>query len=204
MTTLIASSDLTVFFHEQIQQAVDHQKVKTDDATRQYLVRLLTVFSRSDHLFEHTQNGIELRPLAIHYAEALEAPTEEARNLNLQRLGDLALFVSGVFPDALNRQLVDVDYYIAMGGNAYGSLSALPHKSTRWRTLADIFHQLAAQFSRFVEVLNEVCEKAYFTNDRDIMRLYEKWQKTGSARIAGQLRQLGIEPLMGSISQRAH
>ncbi len=195
MTALIASSDLTVFFHEQIQQAITHQKVRTDAATSHYLTRLLTVFSRSDSLFEHTQNGVELRPLAMHYAEALEAPNEEVRNQNLQRLGDVALFVSGVFPDALNRQCVDVDYYIAMGGNAYGSLSALHHQSTRWRTRADIFQALAAQFRQFVDVLNEVCERAYFTNNHDVMRLYEKWQRTGSARLAGQLRQLGIEPI---------
>jgi len=40
----------------------------------------------------------------------------------MQRLGDTALFIAGVFADSLNRKLVDVDYYVAMGGTAYAQV----------------------------------------------------------------------------------
>ena len=53
------------------------------------------------------------------YSDALEEESGEARNQILRRLGDVALFISGVFSRSLKRRVVDVDYYIAMGGGAY-------------------------------------------------------------------------------------
>ena len=84
---------------------------------------MLTLFSRSDELYEDDGENYGLRPLALMLADAASAESIEHRNRLLQRIGDVALFVSGFFADGLAEKAVDIDYYVHMGGNAYGSLS---------------------------------------------------------------------------------
>ncbi|HXH04788.1 MAG TPA: hypothetical protein VNN09_15920 [Candidatus Competibacteraceae bacterium] len=198
---LIVDANVREFFRGLVMAATRHQGVESTDDTLYYLVNLLTTFSRSESLFEHTSEGLMLRPLAQLYSEAVEATSGERRNLALQRLGDVALFISGVFPHSLSRKPVDVDYYIAMGGGAYGYLSAAAHETRRWRVLQAVFLELARNFTSYVDVLGEVCERAHFHDDSDILRLYELWLRTGSRRMAKQLRRLGIEPSSGSLSR---
>jgi hypothetical protein len=145
-----------------------------------------------------------LRPLALLYGEALEAPSHEERNQALKRLGDVALFISGVFADSLNRKLVDVDYYIAMGGKAYSYLSDSSRNTLRWQVLSEVFEELASKFAVFVDILGEVSENAHFNRDVDVMRLYEVWLRTGSKRAGRRLQRLGIQPLHASVSRRQH
>ena len=51
------------------------------------------------------------------------APTVAERERGLQRLGDVSLFVAGFFAHSFARKLIDIDYHIAMGGQAYGTLA---------------------------------------------------------------------------------
>jgi hypothetical protein len=44
-------------------------------------------------------------------------------------------------------------------------------------------------------VLNEVSERSHLSSDKDVLRLYEIWMRTGSKRRESQLRKLGIEPV---------
>ncbi len=67
-----------------------------------------------------------------------------------------------------------------------------PHGSRR--TLAAVFAELAQKFQPLVDALNEVSESAYTHSDRDILRLYEIWLKTGSARCHALLARLGVDP----------
>lgn len=199
---LITESNLTTFFNQLVTEAIARQQFKANEEAVQYLVALLATFARPENFYERTHEGLTLRPLASLYATAIEAGSIDERNSTLKRLGDVALFIAGVFPDILNRQLVDVDYYIAMGGNAYGYLSEA-NGGRRWRYLRSIFAELAERFVKYVDILNDVSERSHFANNADIMRLYERWMRTGSDRIANRLRQLGIEPNC-TLSSRHH
>jgi hypothetical protein len=165
-----------------------------DDHTEAYVVNLLTMFSRSDALFEPTPLGPRLRPLALMLADAAEAPSAEHRTRTLQRLGDVSLFVAGFFSQGFARRLVDLDYHIAMGGRAYGTLADTCREGVRGKALSGVFAELAAKFQRVVDALNDVSEMAHKHDHRDVMRQYEIWLKTGSPRAHGILRSLGVEP----------
>jgi hypothetical protein len=128
-------------------------------------------------------------------ADALEAPTAVARQRSLQRLGDVSLFIAGFFARSFARKLIDIDYHIAMGGNAYSSLADTMQRSMSGRCVAGIYAQLAQKFQRLVDALNEVSEMSYRHTDADILRLYEIWMKTGSARAQGILTKLGVQPV---------
>jgi len=201
---VIANPSLHSFFHQSVQSAVRNQQLDASEDSLQYLASLLTVFSRSEDLFERTPDGVHLKPLALMYADAVENTTTSGRVRILQKLGDTALFITGVFADSLNRKIVDVDYYIAMGGSAYSSVSSTMGSRFQDRAGQQLFNELTEKFVSFVDVLSEVCEQANFNTNRDVMRLYEVWIRTGSKRARSQLQKLGITPIPGSRTEFRH
>jgi len=195
--TIQPVASLKEFFKDALHDALSHQHVAVEDQTEHYVVNLLTLFSDADALYERQPHEpaqrAGLKPLVVMLGEALEAPTHEARCRGLQRLGDVSLFIAGFFSAGFARKLVDVDYHIAMGGRAYGTL-AESCPPARGRTLRQVFAELASKFVPVVDALNEISESSYQHSDRDRLRLYELWLKTGSERSRRLLRKLGIEP----------
>jgi hypothetical protein len=197
---LIAVSNLREFFHDSVQHALREQRVDIDDHTEHYVVNVLTMFARSEELYERTAEGIRLKPLAHMLAQAAEASTAEQREHTLRRLGDVSLFIAGFFAQSFARKLIDIDYHIAMGGRAYGTLAEAARGRIRTQALAAIYLELAQKFQRLVDVLNSVAEMAYTHTDKDILRLYEIWMKTGSPRAHAILQKLGVTPVAASIA----
>jgi hypothetical protein len=202
--SLVAVSSLKEFFRDAFHAASAKQHLDIDEAAEQYVVNLLTMFSRADALYERTADGLRIKPLAHMLGEALTAPTEFARQRSLQRLGDVALFVAGFFARSFARKLIDIDYHIAMGGNAYGSLADTMQRSSSGRSVAHVYAQLSRKFQPLVDALNEISETAYQHTDADILRLYEVWMKTGSPRAHGLLNKLGVQPVKQGGYRREH
>jgi hypothetical protein len=186
-------ASLQEFFRDSVDAAMHNQRLDADDHTAYYIVNLLTLFARSEALYDGGE-GPSFRPLASVLAEAVEATTSEQRNFALQRIGDVSLFVAGFFGESLSQRLVGLDYYVKMGGGAYGWLSENVRGSLRGQIFASVFAELAAKFQEFVDVLSEVRDTARGSDDTDVLRLYEMWLQTGSPRAARLLRRLGIEP----------
>lgn len=201
---LITETSLQEYFQSSISDALDNQNVEAGADTIHYVVNLLTSFSRAEALFERTRDGVMVRPLALLYAEAVEGATAEERNRALRRLGDVALFISGVFSQSLNRCVVDIDYYVSMGGSAYSHLSETMRGTDRGRALSGIYYELASKFVAFVDVLGEVSEAPNCNNSLDVLRQYEIWLRTGSERAAGRLRAVGIQPSRTASSRLRH
>ena len=202
--SLVAVSSLREFFRDAFHAASERQRLDIDEQAEQYVVNLLTMFSRADALYEQTTDGLRIRPLAQMLADAWEAPTIAARQRALQRLGDVSLFVAGFFARSFARKLIDIDYHIAMGGNAYSSLADTMQRSPPGRCVAGIYSQLSQKFQGLVDALNDVSDMSYKHTDADILRLYEIWMKTGSPRAHGLLRQLGVQPIAAGGARREH
>jgi hypothetical protein len=194
--SLVAVANLREFFHDSVQTALRKQRVDVDDHTEHYVVNVLTMFARSEELYESTPEGVRLRPLAHMLADASEASSPQQRDDALRRLGDVSLFIAGFFAQSFARKLIDIDYHIAMGGRAYGTLADNLRGTMRGQAFAAVFLELAQKFQRLVDVLNEVAEMAYTHSDKDILRLYEIWMKTGSPRAYAILRRLGVAPVI--------
>ncbi len=111
-------SNLRDYFRRSIEGISENQGVDMDPHAAHYVVNLLTSFSRSEELYEDDGEIYGLRPLALMLADAAKASSVAERSQSLQRIGDVSLFVSGFFSDSLVRNVVDIDYYINMGGNA--------------------------------------------------------------------------------------
>jgi len=194
-------SNLCDYFRTSIDEAITQQGVDVDPHATHYVVNMMTLFSRSENLYEDHGEAYGLRPLALMLADAADAPSPAHRNRMLQRIGDVALFISGFFVDGLANKAVDVDYYIHMGENAYGSLSEETRGTFRGRAFADVFRELASKFQVFTDVLHEVRDNARSNSDASLLRTYEIWQKTGSRRAARLLREHGVVPI--GVARRA-
>lgn len=168
------------YFKELVDGALVHQRLSAGELTAYYVVNLLAGFLQR-------RAGAEV-PLAIRLAHALDRGGAEQR-ATLRQIGDLSLFVSGFFSDSLRRKLVDVDYYVTIGGCAYNALSRFDSD-----TLSPVFGELAEKFVGFVDVLSEVSERTSCSTNADLLRLYEKWLKTGSRRSGQLLAERGVVP----------
>jgi hypothetical protein len=170
------------FFKELVEGAIAHQRVAANELTAFYVVQLLTSF------VERRAAADNDAPLGIRLAYALESGGIQQR-ATLREIGDLSLFVSGFFSDSLNRKLVDIDYYVSIGEHAYTALSRVATE-----TFAPVFAELGDKFVAFVDVLSEVSERTTCASNADLLRLYEKWLKTGSVRSGQLLVERGVVP----------
>ena len=201
---VVAVQDLRDYFRNSFDTAINKQGVEVDPHAAHYVVNLLTLYSRSDEFYEEHRDTYGLRPLAMMMADASDARSAEERNCTLQRLGDVSLFVAGFFADGLADKVVDLDYYISMGGSAYGSLSDEMRGTLRGKIFASIYRELAEKFQVLVDVLNEVRDGARNESGNNLLRTYEVWLKTGSKRASRLLRKNGVIPMSDSVFTRRH
>jgi hypothetical protein len=176
------------WFREMVGDALSQRRIKIQEVTEFYLVNLLASFLEKERLFvEDADGNVRAEPLALILLKALEGD-RRARARELRRLGDTALFVSGFFGDSLARSLVQVDYYIAMGERAYGTLAGTERAAGQ----ADLFEELAARFPDFVDLFSEIAELSNLRSNRGLLRLYERFLLTRSERVADLLRARGV------------
>ncbi len=179
------------WFREMVAESLSHRRLEIQEVTEFYLVNLLAGFLDREKLFVEQEDGtVEVEPLAMILLRALEAD-RRTRAASLRRLGDTALFVSGFFGDSLARSLVDVDYYIAMGERAYGTLAETE------RGLDGLYGELAARFGLFVDLFAEIAELSDLRSNRGLVRLYERFLATRDARVAQRLRERGVALFAG-------
>ena len=186
-------TSLTEYFRDSLQTALQKQRLAVDGHTQHYVVNVLTLFARSEALFEQTPDGLRLKPLVAMLSEALAASNLAERQRGLQRLGDVSLFIAGFFASSFARKLVDIDYHISMGARAYSTL-ADTDRSRRGTVLSRVFAELAGKFQPLVDALNEISESSCNQSNVDALRLYELWIRTGSRRSWRLLRELGVIP----------
>lgn len=184
---LIVGKSVEEWFRERITETLTQRRLRVQEATEFYLVNLLASFLATERLFVEEPDGtVSSEPLAFIFLKALEGG-RRVRRRELRRLGDTALFVSGFFGDSLARSLVDVDYYIAMGERAYGTLA----DADRGTALAP-FDELSGRFGVFVDVFAEIAELSNLRSNRGLVRLYERFLATRSERVAELLRARGV------------
>ncbi len=170
------------YFKELVESSLARQHLQAGDLTEYYLVNLLCRYVRPDHV--DAEHG-EL--LAIRLARAMQTAGTEQRT-RLRSLGDFSLFTAGFFSDSFRRRNIDVDYYVSMGEYAYGSLSRAED------ALREVFAELATKFVGFSDVLADISERTAIGSNNDVLRLYEKWLRTGSHRDGQRLIERGIVP----------
>ncbi|HEY8278131.1 MAG TPA: hypothetical protein VIH99_00820 [Bdellovibrionota bacterium] len=191
-TTGIIFLNPSEYFQGAVSGAVANLRLKVSEHAQHYIVQLLHHFIAAENLIPIDGEGKPADTLTQRLALALEEVKAEQRAAKLRQLGDYSLYVAGFFSDSLSRKLVDVDYYIGMGGAAYENVARLEEKKNR----SALFLELSHKFPNFVEVLSQISEETGFNPEshRDLLRVYDLWLKTGSKKFANQLVKAGINP----------
>jgi hypothetical protein len=189
MSQLVQTPSLKEFFKNLLEEVIQRQRVAIAEGTEFYLVNLLSEFAFTDNLFSEGEDGRrEQEPLAVLYHRALQQQRDE-RIRTLRRLGDVSLYQAGFFAGALREGPVGPDYYIQMGGAAYGQVADLAPGSG----FAAVYRELGAKFRAVVDVLEEIAARGLVCNGpQGALRVYESWVRTGSDRLERVLVDAGM------------
>lgn len=179
------------FFQEMVQKGLTDRKIQTLPVVESYLVNLLQHYLDARNLFDSTyaSEGGQKNPQTLAEAYLIAHNSElTVRVEMLRKLGDRALYISGFFGDSLSRKIVDIDYYAEIGGAAYASLA----QCTRENTMAKVYDTFAHRFLDFVDVLTYISHHSLIKSDESILRLYERYMRTGSGLAREKLVEMGV------------
>lgn len=193
--TLDLSANLETFFHDVVDDAMRKKQLAATEAAEYYLVSLLTDYARPD---ARSCEALE-RPLTLLLDEALHAPGQE-RFERLRVLGDGVLYVSGFFAPHLETRGVEVRYVTSLGARAYDSAGRML-RGASGDAGPDLFFELAENFQRFAELLSAVAERLSLSassSSSSILKMYERWLKTGSQALGSELLERGVLPVRGA------
>ncbi|MBJ6762099.1 hypothetical protein JGU66_15105 [Myxococcaceae bacterium JPH2] len=196
MSGLLASSSLKEFFKSLLDEVLARQRVGLTEGAEFYLVNLLSDFAATDALFNRDAEGRrDHEPLALLYHRALQQEREE-RIRTLRRLGDVSLYKAGFFSGALQHGLVGPDYYIQMGGSAYGQVAALAPASG----FAEVYRELCEKFRALVSLLEEIAARGMVrAGPSGALKVYESWARTGDDKLERVLVEAGLVARKGTL-----
>jgi hypothetical protein len=198
MSTIIATNSITGFFEEVVEDAIKTRGVEVTDGATSYVVGLLTDYARPDH----AAKGHMERPLAFLLDEALHTVEPGERFDRLRTLGDAVLYSCGFFADHFAARGVEKTYLFGIGTTAYGAASSmllLPAADDANKKV-DIFGELATKFESIVQIISEVADSTIAKSApgaTGLLKLYERWLKTGSSTLANELHAHGFVPMRG-------
>jgi hypothetical protein len=191
MSNLVVGSSLKEFFRLLVGEVVSRQKVGLGEVTEFYLVNLLSEFAEAEKLFVEQQE-----PLAVLYHRALQQERDE-RIRTLRRLGDVSLYTAGFFKESLQDRVVGPDYYIQMGGTAYGHLAQLSSASG----FAPVYWELHQKFQALVEVLEEIAARGQCAGGpQGQMRVFDSWVRSKNGNLEKVLVDVGMVNPKGPVN----
>lgn len=190
--TILAAHSVSGFFGEVVEDAMKSRRVDATDGATRYLIGLLTDYAHPDG---RAGEALE-RPLTLLLDEALRSPDPAERFERLRSLGDGVLYGCGFFGDHFEARGVDPKYLHGLGTRAYGAASSMLRHGGDDST-PDLFGELAVKFDEFVDVLADVADATIAMgteSSRGLLKIYERWLKTGSDRLASALTSRGVVP----------
>lgn len=202
--TILTAGSVTGFFHEVVEDAMKARRVDATDGATRYLVALLADYA---HPGEGAGETLE-RPLTLLLDEALREKDAGERFERLRVIGDGVLYGCGFFGDHFEARGVDARYLHGLGTRAYGAASSILHRGQVLGHAGDdeevadnLFGELADKFEAFVQVVAEVADATIAmgtASSGGLLRVYERWLKTGSERLASALSSHGVVPTRGT------
>jgi hypothetical protein len=196
MMAIVAAQSISGFFGEVVEEAIRAQRVDATDGATRYLIALL-----ADYAHPGSRAGETLeRPLTLLLDEALHVADAAERFERLRTLGDGVLYGCGFFSDHFEARGVDPKYLRALGMCAYGTAGSMLRQGTDEGKGPDLFEELAHNFDSFVHVVADVADATIamgMESSRGLLKVYERWLRTGSERLATALTSRGVMPTRG-------
>ena len=180
-------------FSEVVHEACAQRQVKTHPQIEAYLVQVLKHYVTSNNFHQPLQSEAEEKvpdTFAEMYLVALNSETKKKKEL-MRAVAEKSLYLTGFFAESLSKKVVDIDYYTQIGSAAYSNLAAW----TKEDALSKVFDVVSRRFTDFVYVLNYVSEKSLIQSNPDVLKLYDRYLRTGSELAREKLTELGVVTL---------
>ena len=191
---ILPASSVQGFFHVVVEDAIKSRRVEATEGATRYLVAVLADFAHPDR---RAEEALE-RPLTLLLDEALHVPDAAERFERLRLLGDGVLYGCGFFGESFEARGVDTKYLHQLGTRAYGAASSMLRAAQEG---PDLFGELADKFGVFVDVVAEVADATIAMgteSPKGLLKMYERWLRTGSERLASALTSRGMMPTRGA------
>jgi hypothetical protein len=201
MSSIAISPSMTEYFRTIVADAIRTRQIEASDAAEGYLVGLLCDYAHPGPDAESTLS----EPLTFLLRDALDAAGPE-RFRRLRVLGDGVLYTVGFFGGHIELRGVDRSYVYSVGRSAYDQAAAMlrlgGNGAAGFASLrtTHVLAELATKFERFAAVLADVADGTLARSARDersVVKLYERWLRTGSERLADELGARGLVPTRG-------
>lgn len=196
--SIVATTSVSDFFEVAVKDAMRSRGVSASQGAVSYVVALLCDLAKPGSPVGRTLE----RPLTLLLDEALHTPQLGDRFDKLRTLGDGVLYSSGFFAEHFEKRGVDTGYLVGIGRTAYDSANAIilknsarPADSTADGSVLNIFAELSTSFAALVGVIGEVANGAVASgvaSSAGLVKLYERWLKTGSSAIGQALHSHGL------------
>jgi hypothetical protein len=178
-------------FAELLKEACAYRNFKILPASETYILNMLNHYIESRNLFSPLIPDQETERLPDTFAELYLTAlnSEDPKNRAYMKiLADKALYLSGFFGDSLQRKSVDIDYYMGIGASAYSNLAAW----TKEETTAAVYSTFSKKFIDYADLLSYISDKSALQSEQNILKLYERYIKTGSDLARDKLAELGV------------
>lgn len=172
---MLTGQSSVILWQDVIKSAEQRCAITLNADLEVYLVGLLMRYLNKPELAH--------RIIATAFLQALEAKKQQNR-VSLQAVGDECLIFAGLFPQAAERKLIKINYFVDIGRSAYALISA---------THTDLFGSLALQFVVLMDVLQSIRGSDLLPHEA-----FEQWQQVGSQRALKMMQEyasLGIIPI---------
>lgn len=180
------------FFAQEVEAACVKRRIDTYPQVKAYLVNLLEFYLDARNLHEQeVDEAGNRKPKTLAEMFLLAQNSEPSTRFELlKKLGDRSLYISGFFAESFARKIIDVEYYVEMGETAYNQLSTL----SRQDTSSKVYSIFSQRFLEFSDLLQYISQKNQPLDDQGILKLYDRYIRTGSDFAKEELLRRGVLP----------
>ncbi|MFN2432414.1 MAG: hypothetical protein ABR599_06285 [Gemmatimonadota bacterium] len=159
------------FFYYVLVRQVFLERGISERAVADYVGALLCHFLEGRRLVEDAESAPRSFVYLVDLVQSLRAARDARAAFAMEaRIGDVALFLTGVFPDAIyhrqtyGRRLPGIDYYEAVGRSGYRA--AAQHAPARHADLGDVLDYMASYFGGVRRALNDLSDAHFCIGSR--------------------------------------
>ena len=191
MSKLAIVENTGEFFAQEIDSISKRHGLKLEPTVVKYLAEVLSKFSTVKEL-KLTLSAKETADLTpTQFWLAIQSLPLTQQYSALQFLGDYSLFTTGFFNEHIKTSILDMDYFQALGGQAYYRAGEIRESIAAERAL-NIFFSLAESFKKLSEVVSELYDRTLLSDSEGTLKLFSRYQDSGSDRLARLLMENGL------------
>jgi hypothetical protein len=161
-----AHASLTLFTYVMVRQAL-RRAGEDERGVADYVSAIVLHFAVRDRAYRIAMSDDEQYDAIVALCEDLDDPDARRSFLVRAHLGNFALWLSGIFPDYLERRRwrrggPDLDYYEEMGRRGFAL--AADHRLAEANGMSELYSTVSERFTTLRTALNSVSDTLFFPN----------------------------------------